>query len=67
MAFIQVGIIAKRDPSGYFHPAVPICKEVEISQRELTRQKEQANKELASFFADKFKVYMDGCRAAKKV
>ena len=55
--YIQIGVIAARDPDGNFLPAQPIYKratpELEVAQ-------EKAERDIARIFAEKMKQYIDG-------
>lgn len=58
--FIQIGVMAARDPEGNFLPSVPIFKE---ATPELEASEASAHKDVAKLFAEKMKQYIDdgGC------
>ena len=52
MAYIRVGTVAYRTPSGEFLPSIPICREIEDgSEVHLPLD------DLAVIFADRFRLY----------
>ena len=54
--YIQIGVIAARDPSGNFLPAVPIYVE---ATPELEQAEEHQIMEIGAVFAAKMKQYID--------
>lgn len=61
--YIQIGIIAARDPSGNFLPAVPIYAE---ATPELEAREERQIMEIGSVFAAKMKQYIEATRQIKE-
>ena len=59
--YIQIGVIAARDPSGNFLPAVPIYAEATPA---LEQAEERQIMEIGAVFAAKMKQYID---AGKKI
>lgn len=59
MALVPVGIMAMRLPDGNFLPAVPIYREIELSQKEAEKSEYLPLDELAEIFADKFKKHKE--------
>lgn len=61
--YIQIGIIAARDPSGNFLPAVPIYAE---ATPELEQAEEHQIMEIGAVFAAKMKQYIEATRQIKE-
>lgn len=61
--YIQIGVIAARDPSGNFLPAVPIYVE---ATPELEQAEEHQIMEIGAVFAAKMKQYIEATRQIKE-
>lgn len=61
--YIQIGVIAARDPSGNFLPAVPIYAE---ATPELEQAEEHQIMEIGAVFAAKMKQYIEATRQIKE-
>ena len=67
MPFVQVGITALRAPDGTFLPSTPIYAEVpEVTREGLAPVEDKTVDDIAHVFAEKFKQYIDGVKAATK-
>lgn len=69
--YVQVGSFALRSPNGEFLPSVPLYIQVKdaggVNERTgLTIAEEIALTDVGKVFADKFKQYADGTKAAKR-
>lgn len=65
MAYIQVGVIALRSPTGEFLPSEPIYDEIpdkQLTASGTTKQDETACNELAKLLAQKYRCYKMGLK-----
>lgn len=59
---VQIGVIAERDKDGNFLPAQPLYSREDKKMKE---QKEKLENEVADFFADAIRHYINGCKKSR--